>query len=80
MTNSALRHGWGAFYDPIIVAGWGKTILFIVLAPVLGMIVAYVLMKLVLVMRNRWTSRRAGRVFGAMRIIFLRLSQSHAWQ
>ncbi len=37
MTNSALRHGWGAFYDPILAFRDGLTqCIFIVIAPIIG--------------------------------------------
>src|SRR6185312_4350933 len=38
MSNNILLRGWGAAFDSIVTAGWAQTILFIVLAPVLGLV------------------------------------------
>jgi PiT family inorganic phosphate transporter len=68
MTNSALHHGWGTFYDPIIEEGWTRTLAFIVIAPVIGMALGHILMAIVLRVRKNWAAGKADRVFGAMQL------------
>ena len=69
MANSAFTHGIGAFYNPIIVDGWIKTLLFIVLAPALGMVLAQILMKIAAVnMERRMSSVRSEKLFGHMQL------------
>ena len=69
MTNSVLLHGWGAIADPIIASGWERTILFIIIAPALGLLLALMLMKLTaaLVPKNR--SPAANRWFGRLQLV-----------
>jgi len=47
-------HGMQAMYDPILVAGWSRTLLFIIVAPVTGLIIAELLME------NKPRRRKAG--------------------
>lgn len=69
MTNSALLHGWHTFYQPIIAEGWFRTLCFILIAPIVGLALGYALMSLVLIVRKRWTSRFAGKVFGSLQLL-----------
>ena len=46
MTANAMRRGWGAAGDAIIMSGWIKIILFIVIAPLIGAILGRGLMML----------------------------------
>ncbi|MGE3624000.1 MAG: anion permease [Bdellovibrionales bacterium] len=48
MTNNILVRGWDAAFSSIIAAGWIKTIIFIVLAPIIGLLLAQGLMKFML--------------------------------
>ncbi len=59
MANSALHHGWNAFYDPIVASGWTKTLVFIVIAPLIGLVLGHVLMKLAHAVRKSFPSKRA---------------------
>ncbi len=68
MFNSALRHGWGAMYDPIIVSGWSRTLAFIVIAPVIGMALGHVLMRVSLFMQGRSPAKKADKIFGRMQL------------
>ncbi len=45
MANHALHHGWQTLSDPIIVAGWIKVVIFIVIAPVMGFSLSFVMMR-----------------------------------
>ncbi|MDE1901212.1 MAG: inorganic phosphate transporter [Alphaproteobacteria bacterium] len=44
MANSVVQNGWSMINAPIIAAGWIKVVAFIVIAPVLGMVLAHGLM------------------------------------
>ena len=62
IAHNILSRGWSAAFDSIIASGWTQMLLFIVLAPLLGLILAQGLMKLVLV-SGRWVkigNRRFG--------------------
>ncbi|MDD4615650.1 MAG: inorganic phosphate transporter [Alphaproteobacteria bacterium] len=43
MANHVLHNGWQSFGAPIIVSGWLKVLAFIVIAPLLGLFIAFVL-------------------------------------
>lgn len=47
MAKVAITRGIGNSFDALVLSGWGKMIAFIVIAPVLGMTLAYLLMVLV---------------------------------
>jgi len=53
MANSGLRYGWATFGDPIITMGWIKIIVFIVLAPLLGVFLSGLLLKILFVLQKR---------------------------
>jgi len=44
MMHAAVHSGWGSAFSVIIVSGWYKTLIFIVVAPILGMFLALALM------------------------------------
>jgi inorganic phosphate transporter, PiT family len=54
MAHAAYVKGIQSSFDPLIPSGWTKTLIFIVLAPMLGMLIAYGLMVAVF-----WIFRRA---------------------
>jgi PiT family inorganic phosphate transporter len=68
MTHSAMLNGIHALYDPIIVVGWSMTLLFIVIAPALGMALGHGLMKLVMHFQRRMNPKKADKVFGRMQL------------
>jgi len=68
MTNNVLRHGWGAAFDSVIVSGWSRTILFIVLAPMLGLLLAQLFMKLTIAVFPKGHKTRNDRWFGWMQL------------
>ena len=43
MVNHAMHFGWRSFGEPILLAGWWKVLAFIVIAPTLGLFIAYTL-------------------------------------
>ncbi len=44
MCKVAFTHGFGRIFEALVISGWVKTLAFIVIAPVLGMSLAYLLM------------------------------------
>jgi inorganic phosphate transporter, PiT family len=68
MANNILHRGWSATFDSVIVSGWGLTILFIVLAPVLGLALAEILMKLVMALFPQSRKVTTGRSFGRLQL------------
>jgi len=68
MTHNALLHGWHAFYDPIIPAGWYMTLLFIVLAPTLALVMAEILAKVTFAAQKKFPEKSADRFFGHMQL------------
>jgi PiT family inorganic phosphate transporter len=59
------RAGFGV----IVVHGWTKTLIFIVLAPLLGLLLGWLLMSLLYVVVARWTPARVNRVFRRMQLV-----------
>jgi len=53
MANHALHYGWKSFGDPIIASGWIKVLAFIVIAPTLGLGLAYLLKSALNAIRKR---------------------------
>jgi PiT family inorganic phosphate transporter len=68
MFNSALTRGWSEIYAPIVTSGWSKTLLFIVLAPTLGLVLAHGFMSLTLAMQKKFPSRKADKIFGRLQL------------
>lgn len=54
MANSAIRNGWRTLHDPIIAAGWVKVLSFILIAPLLGLGIAYLSTTALRVLRDRY--------------------------
>ncbi len=44
MTHAAIHHGWRSCFSVIILAGWYKTLIFIVVAPFMGLFLGFVFM------------------------------------
>jgi inorganic phosphate transporter, PiT family len=59
------KAGWGA----IVVAGWTKTLAFIVLAPLIGLILGFFLMVLVSWIVRNWRPSRVDRRFRGMQLL-----------
>jgi PiT family inorganic phosphate transporter len=69
MVNNILLRGWGAAFDSIIAAGWVKTLVFIVLAPVLGLVLAQILMKLTMLVFSRGVhAKKNNWIFGRLQM------------
>jgi inorganic phosphate transporter, PiT family len=59
------RAGWGA----VIASGWTKTLAFIVLAPVIGMLLSYMLAVIVTWIFRKWSPFRLDRLFRRLQLI-----------
>src|SRR5512147_3141378 len=59
------RAGWGA----ILVAGWVKTLLFIVLAPLIGMLLGFAIMVAATWLFRRWSPFRLDRLFRRLQLL-----------
>ena len=69
MCHSALTRGMGAIYDPIVASGWIKTLAFIVVAPVLGVILAHLLMMASVALEKRFAKgKKADKIFGRLQL------------
>ena len=54
MARAAVTRGWGSMFSVIVPAGWKSTLLFIVLSPLIGFIIAFTMMIAVLwIVRHR---------------------------
>jgi PiT family inorganic phosphate transporter len=69
MFHSAMLHGIHALSDPIIVSGWSRTLLFIVIAPVLGLIASQFLMKASSLLQKKFPRGNYGKIFGRMQLV-----------
>lgn len=68
IVNAVMKKGIHAFYEPIILSGWTRTLLFIVVAPVIGMIIGHVLMKLTIAAQKNFSQNRSDKIFGRMQL------------
>jgi len=59
------KAGWGA----IITSGWSKTLVFIVLAPLIGMILAFTLMASVTWLLRKWNPFRLDKLFRRLQLL-----------
>jgi PiT family inorganic phosphate transporter len=59
------KAGWGA----IITSGWTKTLVFIVLAPLMGMVLAFSLMTMVTWILRRWNPFRLDKLFRRLQLL-----------
>lgn len=53
MAYQGWHHGWSSFADPILASGWIKVLAFIVIAPTLGLAMAFVLRKALKLFQNQ---------------------------
>ncbi len=67
--NSAVKHGLSSAYASIIVSGWTPILLFIIIAPMLGMAISHVLMKITLAAQNKVPPEKADKIFGRMQLV-----------
>ena len=66
--HSVFTKGWQSFYDPIVPSGWTMTLIFIVAAPLLGMVLAILLMKLAQYAQSALPQQKAKKFFGHLQL------------
>ena len=54
MANAALHHGIASIFSVVIPQGWYKTLIFIVVAPVIGLVLGFIFMLSVYWIFRRW--------------------------
>ena len=69
VTNAALRHGNRSISAVIISQGWYKTLVFIVVAPVMGLILAFVLVVSAYWMFRRSSPQAVDRLFRRLQLL-----------
>jgi PiT family inorganic phosphate transporter len=69
MANAALRHGISSSLDVIVPHGWYKTLIFIVVAPVMGLILALLLMVSVYWIFRRSSPQPVDRTFRRLQLL-----------
>ena len=52
MANSVLHKGWGMMYAPIIASGWIRVLVFILIAPLVGLIISFSTTKILIYFRE----------------------------
>jgi PiT family inorganic phosphate transporter len=60
-----VKAGFGA----ILLSGWTKTLIFIVVAPFLGLALGWLLMSVILLLVRRWTPARVNTVFRRLQLV-----------
>ncbi|HXT22918.1 MAG TPA: inorganic phosphate transporter, partial [Thermoanaerobaculia bacterium] len=58
-----------AGFGVILVSGWTKTLIFIVLAPLMGLVLGWLLMSALYIIAGRWTPARVNRVFRRFQLV-----------
>ncbi len=69
ITNYALQHGWEHSLSVILWSGWGKTLLFIFLAPTLGLLLGGVVMKTVMLLTAKIPHEKSDKSFAALQLL-----------
>jgi inorganic phosphate transporter, PiT family len=74
-SSHALIGGYGgaaianAGFGAIILSGWTKTLIYIVLAPMIGMTLGLAIMALIFNLFQRWAPRRVDRIFRKLQLV-----------
>jgi inorganic phosphate transporter, PiT family len=68
MARAALLHGWRAAPSVIIAAGWTKTLIFIVVAPLLGLVLGFGFMVAISWIFQRKSPRQVDRLFRKLQL------------
>ncbi len=70
MTHTGMLHGFASASDALIVDGWTKTLAFIVIAPVIGMVLAHGLVNMTnAARRGNWLGRRPAKLFAKLQLL-----------
>jgi len=69
ITHHALQKGWERGFDVIVPSGWCGTLLFIVLAPALGMLLGTLSMKAVMLLTARLHRKQSDKWFDRLQLL-----------
>ncbi len=69
MTNAALHHGVGSIFSVINPQGWYKTLLFMVVAPVIGLVLGFIFMVSVYWIFRRSAPQPVDRLFRRLQLL-----------
>jgi len=69
MMNAALHHGIGSIFSVIIAAGWYKTLIFIVVAPVIGLVLGFLFMLSIYWIFRRSAPQPVDRLFRRLQLL-----------
>jgi PiT family inorganic phosphate transporter len=69
MANSAFHSGWRAAGDPIVTNGWIKVLAFIVIAPVLGLLLADLLMRLLTKVQEKFALEPGHAIYRKLQLL-----------
>jgi len=69
MANAFLRHGTNSVFSVIIAQGWYKTLIFIVVAPVIGLILGFIFMLSVYWIFRRSAPQSVDRLFRKLQLL-----------
>lgn len=69
VVHHALQTSWANGIDVVLWSGWGKTLLFIVLAPLIGLTLGAALMKLAMFAQSRLPKEPANKWFGRLQLL-----------
>ena len=69
MANAALHHGIGTIFSVIIPGGWYKTLIFIVLAPVIGLVLGFLFMLSIYWIFRRSAPQPVDRLFRRLQLL-----------
>ena len=68
MGRAVILHGWGAAFGVIIPSGWTKTLIFIVVAPIMGFVLGFGLMVAVSWIFHRRAPRQVDKLFRKLQL------------
>jgi PiT family inorganic phosphate transporter len=69
MARAALRSGVGSMFSVIIPQGWTKTLIFIAVAPVIGLVLGFIFMLTVYWIFRRWAPQTVDRLYRKLQLL-----------
>ena len=69
MANTAIHHGIGSIFSVIITGGWYKTLIFIVVAPVIGLVLGFIFMLSIYWIFRRSAPQPVDRLFRRLQLL-----------
>ena len=69
MANAALHHGIGSIFSVVIPQGWYKTLIFIVVAPIIGLVLGFLFMLAIYWIFRRSAPQPVDRLFRRLQLL-----------